>query len=445
MSYLTSIDEEDTQARINEQALQNPFDPNNQPPKWYGGLDPLTLSEQFETGAVNTAEALGGSVLGLAGTAADILHAKDLQKQIEEQALDLNTQASRWRETLQPNPNDLGFAGKVVGGFTQAVPSILLGGVPGIGLTSAFTSEQSLWESGVDQSDATLIGTGVGLTQSLAAAVPFFGKSLLGKLGSGAITNTAFGAGSDEAQKLALDHLGYDDLAKEFAVKPESLASDFLTGLLFGAQSHYFGGARERDALNTLKQDNNLREKASQGRPADPVSETLHAEAMNKSIDDLIADRPVDVPRETGDARFTPDPKQEARTEDAVHAAEAVAKEQGIKVASPDDLKAVPDLLLTNIGGRSAVPPSAANETPFETASPAPKAEEAPSISKPEIIKTPTDVAKELGLPEPKVEFPDGQVLGYEAAKKRLTTESEETDNLAKATQAVADCYLETL
>jgi hypothetical protein len=148
-----------------------------------------------------------------------------------------------------------------------------------------------------------------------------FGRSFASMTAAGAIQRGTTGA--------VLNAAGYPQMAQQYsAMDGNAIATDALMGLVFGGFAHgahvAMGRFASPDQLPTLTDaaltDLGARqiESTAPGIPADPATRTMHIDAVEKAIEDSMADRPVDVTQQIdpNTAHFVEDPgEQDYRTQ----------------------------------------------------------------------------------------------------------------------------------
>jgi hypothetical protein len=173
---------------------------------------------------------------------------------------------------------------------------------------------EDLVRGGVDADKAThaAIISSAGLGLGLWA--PVFGNSLATRvlLGGGA-SNVVQGIAERAAMQKTLEGT---EQAKDFNPwDRENLAMDFLMGIGFGGLSHLEAAKKlppsDRDAILVANQARHLEDTTAPGRPVDPLSETVHVDAVKSALNDLLNDRPVNVEQDLARAQFAPDPAKE--------------------------------------------------------------------------------------------------------------------------------------
>jgi hypothetical protein len=217
-----------------------------------------------------------------------------------------------------PGANEVGTAGRILGGFSEmALPLMAGGGNPSLLIGSAaMGTGHDLVQQGVDAKTAT----GVAVTQAAATAIgfriPFLGSTLVSRIASGAAGNVAVNAGSAEISHAILQAAGYDEQAKNFdPLDLEARIVDLLSGAVFGTVAH-LGTPSLRDAAATAANAKHFQFDTAPGDPADIGSSIAHQKAMEAAVRDTLAGEPVDLSRTGIDqADFVPRERPPAFTE----------------------------------------------------------------------------------------------------------------------------------
>jgi hypothetical protein len=244
---------------------------------------------------------------------------------------------------LMPGPQigTIGQIGYSLGSVVpQAVEGALIGGAIGgpagafagmVTLPSAIQgySAKRMGETyeGLDPTTATYKGLLEGGATAAGIALPGgFGAKTAISMAVGAATNVGVGMAQRYSTQQLLEARGYPEQAKQYETFDKtSIATDLILGLAFGGL-HARGKAAEAarageppapttpnippsvvdEALATNKQQH-LEIDTAPGVPLDPQSRTVHGKAIDKAIQDVMADEPVDV-SQTGidSAEFVP-------------------------------------------------------------------------------------------------------------------------------------------
>lgn len=202
-----------------------------------------------------------------------------------------------------PRPEEVGTAGRILGGLAEiTLPLMAGGGNPALLLGSQeMGGATDLVRQGVDAGPAVGVGVLEGLASAVGFKVPFLGKALVSKIASGAVGNLAVNAGSSLAAEQLLQATGNEKQATQFdPMNFEARAVDVLTGLVFGGMAH----ASARNALLTVENAKHFQEDTAPGVPADINSSVAHQAAMENAIHDILEGESVRVPPEVMDAEF---------------------------------------------------------------------------------------------------------------------------------------------
>jgi hypothetical protein len=222
-------------------------------------------------------------------------------------------------QAMTPNAATTGTAlsliHNLVSGGTEMAVGGLLGGPLGaaavVGGSEGHERYQQLKDQGVNEGTAKASGALAGVTAGVGALMPAgIGESLLSKVVTGAVGNTAFGGINRYADHKILDAAGYHEMADQQRVfDGTQVLTDLILGGAFGALAHYHSSA-EAKALKdapgatdaALTANLALRDRqTAPGIAADPEAANAHQEALEKAITDMLSDKPVDV----SDARVT--------------------------------------------------------------------------------------------------------------------------------------------
>jgi len=196
-----------------------------------------------------------------------------------------------------PGANEVGTAGRVLGGFSEmALPLMATGGNPSLLIGSAeLGGAQDLVKQGASVKGAVTGGIIQGLATAAGFKIPFLGKTLASRLASGAAGNLAVNAGSSALEKGALNETG--DKAQGEQIHPldlEARAVDVLSGLAFGGLAH-LSAPSVRDAAATAADAQHFQQDTAPGIPADIGSSVAHQSAMEAAIRDTLEGKPVDL------------------------------------------------------------------------------------------------------------------------------------------------------
>lgn len=196
-----------------------------------------------------------------------------------------------------PGANEVGTAGKILGGFSEIVlPLMATGGNPSLLIGSAVNKTgKQLVDQGVDASAATKAALVQGAATAAGFRIPFLGNSLLTRMASGAVGNLAVNAGSSAATQQILKRSGYNEQAQQFdPMDLESRAIDVLSGLAFGGLAH-LATPSLRDSVATVANAKHFQQDTAPGIPADITSSIAHQDALEAAIRDTLQGKPVDL------------------------------------------------------------------------------------------------------------------------------------------------------
>lgn len=311
------------------------FDPSVQPrtPAWYEGLtgwDETGFPKAFDlldravgSGVAKGASVLGGVLRATAGTNfADAPPGESIQESINTRPTDnavsrfgtrLEQQARAQAKALTPDATTVGAAGQILHSLassgTEMAIGMLAGGPLGplaaVGAGEGKSRYDDLIAAGVDPETAREAAGISGVAAGLGTIVPGgIGSSLVSRIATGAIGNTAFGMANRYMDHRVLDNAGYTAMAEQQKViDGTQIITDLILGAGFGVAAHLHAGeiVRElqdvpgaKDAALTANLANKDRQ-AAPGIPTDPAAANAHQEAMESSLTSMMKGEPVDV------------------------------------------------------------------------------------------------------------------------------------------------------
>ncbi len=237
----------------------------------------------------------------------------------EEQARE--AAQAEWRKNAldywTPNANEVGTAGRVLGGLSEIVLPLMVGGgnpAPLVGSTVVQT-RKDLLEQGVDPETATSVGLTEGLATAVGFKLPFLGQSLAAKMATGAGGNLALGTISTQVDRSILEAGGYEEVAQQFdPFSAEARTVDLLSGFAFGGIAH-LARPSVRDASLTANNAKHYQQDTAPGIPADTASSVIHQGAIEQALRDLEAGDPVSVPDNFADATYLKRPETPPATD----------------------------------------------------------------------------------------------------------------------------------
>lgn len=215
-----------------------------------------------------------------------------------------------------PDPQTTGAAAQIVAHgtsfLTQAATSMEVGGpVIGpatVGVLGGMQEADKLREQGVDQGTREQAGLVAGVGAGASMLLPMSGATALSRFAKGAAGGAGASAAQNEAEKLILQHAGYNQVASQYdPLDPTSLAlSALVPGVLGAALGH---GAQAQaahpgtpdlasaQAASDLARVDPARVATLQAEMAKPETTPASRAAMQQEIDQIHsqpAGRPLD-------------------------------------------------------------------------------------------------------------------------------------------------------
>ncbi|WP_440864525.1 hypothetical protein [Symbiopectobacterium purcellii] len=222
-------------------------------------------------------------------------------------------------ELQTPDPTVTTVTGQILNGLgdvmSRAGVGVLSGGVAGgavlAGGTEAIFLDDEGRRKGLDAETSAGRAVIEGVTLGLGAAMPAapYAKTLLSRLASGAVSNTALGIAQRGITGAYLEDRGYQDMARQYKVwDATALIADTVLGAAFGGFAHAGAPATPAavDAALTARNAQYFREDTAPGLPADMASNVAHQRALDTASEQLNSGEPVDVSGVEGvfDANF---------------------------------------------------------------------------------------------------------------------------------------------
>lgn len=140
-----------------------------------------------------------------------------------------------------PDPQTTGKAGQILGGLStfasQAIPAGMAGppGLVALGVQRGVQKSDELKEQGVDPFTRSVAGVTSGALDAASMVLPMTGSSRLIAAGKGAAGGVTTSVAQTEAEKLILQHGGYDKLASTYdPFDPVSIALSAVVPAAFG-------------------------------------------------------------------------------------------------------------------------------------------------------------------------------------------------------------------
>lgn len=209
-----------------------------------------------------------------------------------------------------PRPGEVGAAGQItgqlLGGLAQAVvsPGLLVG-------TAQLSTAEDLVRQGVDAGAANLVGDIAGIGAAVGLRLPFLGKTLASRVGSGAGGNVVQGAATAGASRAVLNAAGSTEQAQQFdPFDIKARALDAALGAAFGGLAHVSARMTPTDeaALMVANQARHMEASTLPGLPVGDVDATAHVQALRGAVEQLLRGEPVTVDQALRGAEFVSDP-----------------------------------------------------------------------------------------------------------------------------------------
>ena len=210
-----------------------------------------------------------------------------------------------------PRAEEVGTAGRVLGGLAEIVAPLMLGGGnPTPLIASAGTNTAiDLTGQGVDSTTALEVGAIQSAATYAGFKIPFFGKTLGSRMASGVVGNVAVNVPAAYASQQLLAAQGYDAAAAQFDPwNVEARVVDLLTGLAFGAVAHV-SRPSDRAAVAAAANAKHFQHDTAPGRPVTMADSVAHQAALDSAIEQLAVGDRVTVPPEVVNADFTGPPR----------------------------------------------------------------------------------------------------------------------------------------
>lgn len=208
-----------------------------------------------------------------------------------------------------PRPDEIGTAGRVLGGLSEAVlPLMASAGNPTLLIGSQeMGTAADLTREGVSAPAAVGVGAVQGAATAVGFRLPFLGKTLSQRVVSGALGNVAVGGGTALASRELLKSAGETEAASRFnPLDVEGRAVDILTGLAFGGIAHVQMRSAERASVLTAANARHFQEDTAPGVPNDINASVAHQKAMESATQQLLGGEPVTAPAAVTEATFSP-------------------------------------------------------------------------------------------------------------------------------------------
>jgi hypothetical protein len=198
-----------------------------------------------------------------------------------------------------PKPGEVGTAGRVVGSLLPTLAQVAVSPALAINTAEMGTAED-LVRQGIDATRRSRPASCRAPGSVSGIYLPIFGNSLaMRALVAGAGSNVLQGIAARAASRKILEGTPAE---KQFDPwDAESLVIDSLMGLGFGTMAHLAAPAEgakpvpsllsdtDKAAILTANQARHMEDTTAPGRPVTDLDRTLHAQAMRKAIDDVLA------------------------------------------------------------------------------------------------------------------------------------------------------------
>lgn len=213
-----------------------------------------------------------------------------------------------------PGPQEVGKAAQILGGLAEVIGPLMAGGGNPAATAVAVTGSQTsgtgidLVRDGVDGHTAGAVAAVQGTAAYAGFKLPFFGRTLVSKMATGAAGNVAVNAGASAVQADILTSGGYDRQAESFNPwNVEARAIDVHSGLAFGGVAHLTGPRitpSESDAALTARNAQHFQKTTAPGVPADVAASAAHQSALEEAVEQLMRGEKVNVADVLADVRF---------------------------------------------------------------------------------------------------------------------------------------------
>lgn len=294
------------QAAVTEEAHANPILPEQIEPSFFEGVG-SGIRQGVMRGGARAAEFLGMAAIAPVAlydrfTGQDGDHTDAMFRVLDDT---VHSAVDYWT----PRPEELGTAGRILGGLSEIVlPLMAGGGNPALMIgAQEMGTAADLVRQGVDASAAVGVGVIQGAAASVGFKMPFLGRTLASRMLSGAVGNLAVNALGGAASAATLKATGHETQAEQFnPANIEARTVDILTGLAFGGLAHVSLRPSERAAILTATDAKHFQIDTAPGEPANLAASVAHQEAMDAAVHDLLRGEPVVAPEKVSQADFIP-------------------------------------------------------------------------------------------------------------------------------------------
>lgn len=296
---------------LRQQAAENPIDTIDQPPGFWTKT-PMGIGMGIMRGGAKAARGVAVASGALVSLADEAVHGPDSSEWTDPYFKAVDDYANNAVDFWTPNANEVGTAGRILGGLSEiALPLMAGGGNPTLMLGGQeLGGAMDLSRQGVGAKTAVAGGILEGAASAAGFRLPILGKTLAQRLATGAAGNLGLGVASRAGEGLLLDQTGNQKLAEDY--KPwdmTSLGVDLLSGLAFGG-IHHIGSKpvmpSERDAALAALNAKHFQDQTAPGTPTDVSASAAHQAAMEQAIEQLLRGEPATAPEAVQNALFAP-------------------------------------------------------------------------------------------------------------------------------------------
>ncbi|MCC6196796.1 MAG: hypothetical protein IT518_20270 [Burkholderiales bacterium] len=289
--------------------------------------NPLDLSRLRPAPLENAASAIGQGVMrggarvaqfvGMAAAAPAVLYAKaaDAPELVDPYFRKLDELVTDAVDYWTPSAQETGTIGRIFGGLAEIVlPLMAGGGNPTLLLGSQQMGiAMDLARQGVDSDTAVGVGAVQGAATAVGFRLPYLGKTLASRIGSGIGGNLATSMSAAAVSREVLRSQGFNAQAQSFdPLDVEARAIDVLTGAVFGGLAH-LATPTQRAAAAGAMNARNFQADSAPGRAADLEASAAHQSALGTALKQLSDGEPVNVPAAVADAKFVDTPARAAQ------------------------------------------------------------------------------------------------------------------------------------
>lgn len=204
-----------------------------------------------------------------------------------------------------PKPEEVGTAGRLLGGLAEIVaPLAAGGGNPALLLgAQGLGSATDLAREGVDPMAAAAVGTVQAAATAVGFRIPFIGRNVFERVAGGAAGNLATNIPADAASQAILERAGARQQAERFdPLNVEARVLDIVTGGVFGGVAHLAARAEAGDAARVAANARRFQQDSAPRLPQTVDESVAHQRAIETAIDQMARGERVAVPPEVASA-----------------------------------------------------------------------------------------------------------------------------------------------